>query len=99
MKELGERSAEFHRRVGERASALGIDRLWVLAGAPAAQAIVEGATGIESECFLTHRDLIGGIQRELAGGDRLLFKASNSVGLNRVVAAVLEHLQPAKTSR
>jgi UDP-N-acetylmuramoyl-tripeptide--D-alanyl-D-alanine ligase len=99
MKELGDRAVEFHRRVGERVNALGIDRLWVLVDDPAAQAIAEGAVGVETQCFATHQELIDGIRQELKEGDRLLFKASNSVGLNRVVAALLEEFQDENTSK
>jgi UDP-N-acetylmuramoyl-tripeptide--D-alanyl-D-alanine ligase len=99
MKELGDRAAAFHRRVGERVKDLGIDRLWVLVDDPTAQAIAEGAKGVETQCFATHQELIEGIKQELTAGDRLLFKASNSVGLNQVVTAIMADAQAARTSR
>jgi UDP-N-acetylmuramoyl-tripeptide--D-alanyl-D-alanine ligase len=88
MKELGEFSDQLHRRVGERVKKLGIDRLFVLVDDPIAQAIAEGAIGIETDCFVTREELIQGVREILAAGDRVLFKASNSVGLNAVVEAI-----------
>ncbi len=88
MKELGERSPEFHRRVGETVKQLGIEQLFVLANDPEAEEIAIGALGVPSECFDTHEALAKRLQEIVSSGDRLLFKASNSVGLNRVVEAL-----------
>jgi UDP-N-acetylmuramoyl-tripeptide--D-alanyl-D-alanine ligase len=46
MKELGERSPEFHRQVGERVKQLGLDRLFILANDPEAEEIALGAKGM-----------------------------------------------------
>ncbi len=88
MKELGEASAQLHREVGETAEKLGIDRLFILVDDTEAQAIAEGVKTIETECFPTHEQLIQRLREVIQPGDRILFKASNSVGLNRVVEAV-----------
>jgi UDP-N-acetylmuramoyl-tripeptide--D-alanyl-D-alanine ligase len=85
MKELGERSPEFHRQVGERAKQLGIDRLFILANDPEAEEIALGAKGMTIELFNTHEALSQRLQVFLGTGDRVLFKASHSVGLDRVV--------------
>jgi len=85
MKELGERSPEFHRQVGETAQQLHLDALLVLVDDPEAEAIAKGATGILSECFTTHAALVERLQEMVKPGDRLLFKASHSVGLDKVV--------------
>ncbi|ACK66385.1 UDP-N-acetylmuramoylalanyl-D-glutamyl-2,6-diaminopimelate/D-alanyl-D-alanyl ligase [Rippkaea orientalis PCC 8801] len=87
MKELGEKSAELHREVGETAKALGIDHLLVLVDDPEAIAIADGALGMVTECLPTQEELIKRLTEIVQPGDRLLFKASNSVGLNRVVEA------------
>jgi UDP-N-acetylmuramoyl-tripeptide--D-alanyl-D-alanine ligase len=89
MKELGEFSAPLHRKVGERARALGIDRLFVLVDDPAARAIAEGATGIETECYPGREALARRLRETLREGDRCLFKASHAVGLRRVVEALV----------
>ncbi|MBE9165988.1 UDP-N-acetylmuramoyl-tripeptide--D-alanyl-D-alanine ligase [Pleurocapsales cyanobacterium LEGE 06147] len=85
MKELGEHSAQFHYQVGEKVKQLDIDRLFVLVDEPETEAIAAGAGGIATECFSDREDLLNSLQEVVRQGDRLLFKASNSVGLNRVV--------------
>lgn len=90
MKELGVFSDQLHRQVGERAQKLGIDRLFVLVDDPEAQFIAEAATGVDCECFPTHADLINRLQAVMTKGDRILLKASHSVGLNRVVEALIQ---------
>jgi UDP-N-acetylmuramoyl-tripeptide--D-alanyl-D-alanine ligase len=85
MKELGERSREYHYRVGEKVKQLGIDRLLVLVDDRETEAIAEAATGIETECFEDRDLLVTRLQAIIQPGDRLLFKASNSVGLNKVL--------------
>ena len=88
MKELGERSPEFHQRVGEKVKKLGLDHLFVLTNDPDVEYLVKGATGIETECFATHELLVKRLENFMTSGDRLLFKASNSVGLGKVVASL-----------
>ncbi|MGH2413729.1 MAG: UDP-N-acetylmuramoyl-tripeptide--D-alanyl-D-alanine ligase, partial [Microcystaceae cyanobacterium] len=85
MKELGERSPQFHQQVGEMVKQLGIDQLFVLVDDLEAEAIAEGASGVPTACFKTHEELVKRLIEMVTSGDRLLFKASNSVGLNRVV--------------
>lgn len=85
MKELGEYAPQFHYQVGETAKELELDILLVLADEPATKEIVKGATGINTECFTQSEQLISKLQQIMQPGDRILFKASNSVGLNRVV--------------
>lgn len=88
MKELGERSPEFHQRVGAKVKKLGLDYLFVLTNDPDVEYLVQGATGIETECFATHELLVKRLENFMTSGDRLLFKASNSVGLGKVVASL-----------
>ena len=85
MKELGERSQQLHEKVGETVQQLQLDGLLVLVDSPDAQAIVETAVGIPSECFTTHTDLVARLKTFIQPGDRILFKAAHSVGLDRVV--------------
>lgn len=92
MKELGERSAEFHYRVGETVKKLGIDQLLVLVDDPEPRAIAEGAKGISTMLCSTHDELVEALASLMTQGDRLLFKASHSVGLNRVVEQVRQSL-------
>lgn len=90
MKELGSFSEQLHRQVGERVQKLGIDRLFVLVDDPEARFIAEAATGVDCECFQTHADLINRLQEVINPGDRILLKASHSVGLNRVVEGLIQ---------
>lgn len=85
MKELGERSLEFHRQVGVGVRQLDIEALLILVDCPDAEAIAQGATGVATECFSTHAALVERLKTFVQPGDRLLFKASHSVGLNSVV--------------
>ncbi|GBF82589.1 UDP-N-acetylmuramoyl-tripeptide--D-alanyl-D-alanine ligase [Aphanothece sacrum] len=85
MKELGEKSTELHREVGSMAEKLGLDALYILVDDPEAEAIARGVTGIVTQCLGTHEELVETLIKVVKSGDRLLFKASNSVGLNRVV--------------
>jgi UDP-N-acetylmuramoyl-tripeptide--D-alanyl-D-alanine ligase len=85
MKELGERSLQLHQRVGETVQRLQLDGLLVLVDGKDAQAIAQSAEGIPSECFTTHADLVARLKTFVQAGDRILFKAAHSVGLDRVV--------------
>ncbi|BBD69298.1 UDP-N-acetylmuramoylalanyl-D-glutamyl-2, 6-diaminopimelate--D-alanyl-D-alanyl ligase [Nostoc commune NIES-4072] len=85
MKELGERSQQLHQRVGETVKNLNLDGLLVLVDGQDAEAIAISAKGIPSECFATHADLVARLKTFVQAGDRLLFKAAHSVGLDRVV--------------
>lgn len=89
MKELGSFSEQLHRQVGERVQKLSIDRLFVLVDDPEAKFIAEAATGVNCECFQTHADLINRLKEVIDSGDRILCKASHSVGLNRVVEELI----------
>ncbi|MEH2052149.1 UDP-N-acetylmuramoyl-tripeptide--D-alanyl-D-alanine ligase [Nostoc sp.] len=85
MKELGERSQQLHQRVGETVRKLNLDGLLVLVDGQDAEAIALSAEGIPSECFATHAELLARLKTFVQTGDRLLFKAAHSVGLDRVV--------------
>lgn len=86
MKELGERSLQLHQRVGEKVRDLNLDGLLVLVDGQDAATIAKSAKGIPSECFTTHGDLVARLKTFMQPGDRLLFKAAHSVGLDRVVS-------------
>ncbi len=85
MKELGEQSLQLHQKVGQTVQELSLDYLLVLTDDSEAEAIADGAGNIPTECFATHQELNQALQKLVQPGDRLLFKASNSVGLNKVV--------------
>ncbi|MEA5420866.1 UDP-N-acetylmuramoyl-tripeptide--D-alanyl-D-alanine ligase [Spirulina sp. CCNP1310] len=84
MKELGDDSPRLHGGVGQVVRDLGIDELIVLLDDPEAEEILTGA-GFGFACQ-SHQEVIMAVREMMKGGDRFLFKASNSVGLNQVVA-------------
>jgi UDP-N-acetylmuramoyl-tripeptide--D-alanyl-D-alanine ligase len=85
MKELGERSPEFHQQVGKMAQQLDLDALLVLVNDPEAKAIATGAVSLPTESFSSYEALVKRLEELVRSGDRILFKASRSVGLDRVV--------------
>lgn len=88
MRELGDYSVPFHRQVGEAVRNLHLDRLFILAEPEETAALVEGATPVPAEAFLTHENMAARLREFLQAGDRVLFKASRAVGLERVVEAL-----------
>ncbi|GAB4365309.1 MAG: UDP-N-acetylmuramoyl-tripeptide--D-alanyl-D-alanine ligase [Elainellaceae cyanobacterium] len=85
MKELGDRSPEFHHQVGKVVNQLKLDRLLILADEAESQAMAEGAAPLAAEQFSSHEQVVQRLQAIVQPGDRLLFKASRAVGLERVV--------------
>jgi UDP-N-acetylmuramoyl-tripeptide--D-alanyl-D-alanine ligase len=91
MKELGERAIEFHRQVGRGARDLHLDALFVFADFEEAVAMAAGAAGlpfVQVEDIArenSREDLARHLMEFVTPGDRILFKASHSVELNRVV--------------
>lgn len=85
MKELGERSVEFHHQIGVQVSKLGLDGLFILADPAEATALAAGAAPLAAETFTSHTALAERLQQIMIPGDRLLFKASRSVALDQVV--------------
>ncbi|MBD2110928.1 MULTISPECIES: UDP-N-acetylmuramoyl-tripeptide--D-alanyl-D-alanine ligase [Cyanophyceae] len=85
MKELGERSVDLHRQVGQVVSNLGLDALLTLADPDESLALEEGAAGVKTMSFADHQSLAQHLQRMMQPGDRVLLKASRSVALDRVV--------------
>jgi UDP-N-acetylmuramoyl-tripeptide--D-alanyl-D-alanine ligase len=88
MKELGDYSIDFHRQVGAGAVAQGIDQLVILADPAEAAAMAEGAATIDTQQFENHDAVIKYLRQIMQPGDRVLFKASRAVGLDRVVEAL-----------
>ncbi|MEL7036252.1 MAG: UDP-N-acetylmuramoyl-tripeptide--D-alanyl-D-alanine ligase [Cyanobacteria bacterium J06592_8] len=98
MKELGERSREFHQKVGKKAYDLNLDALFILADAEEAEAMATGAKGLsvlevhKMESDNIHQQVAEQLTEFIRPGDRILFKASHSVQLNRVVEKVQDAL-------
>lgn len=85
MKELGERSPEFHYQIGKAVQQLKLDALLILADEAESEAMTEGALPLTAERFPSHAAVVERLQELVQPGDRLLFKASRAVGLDQVV--------------
>jgi UDP-N-acetylmuramoyl-tripeptide--D-alanyl-D-alanine ligase len=92
MKELGERSPEFHHRVGQTVRDLNLDSLLILADEAETAAMSAGAAPLASEQFLTQEDLLERLTEIVQPGDRILFKASRTVALDQVVTQFRQSL-------
>jgi UDP-N-acetylmuramoyl-tripeptide--D-alanyl-D-alanine ligase len=90
MRELGDHSIELHEQVGRVAQKLGLDELLVLDTEAEGAALVTGAGTLPAQQFADAEALVKYLQQTLKPGDRLLFKASHSVGLDRVVNQLRE---------
>jgi len=89
MKELREYSSALHHQVGEKAEQLGLDMVLILADESATETIASGAKGIPTEIFDNHDALLNRVKQIMTKGDRILFKASNSVGLSAIVDQII----------
>ena len=91
MRELGDRGPSFHEECGRLAAAAGLDRIvgvgplgTLLAEAAAAAGAPDTAAAEDPEAAA---ELLA---RDLRPGDRLVFKASRAVGLERALARLTE---------
>ncbi|MCT7948705.1 UDP-N-acetylmuramoyl-tripeptide--D-alanyl-D-alanine ligase [Ancylothrix sp. C2] len=91
MRELGDRSLEFHENIGETVRDLKLDALFILADEDEAKAMAGGAVGVPVvEVFVNtgpeaKSTLLSRLKSFVSGGDCLLFKASHAVALDKVV--------------
>ncbi len=90
MKELGDQSAPLHRHVGETVARLGLDQLLILADSAEAEALETGAGDVLTQQFGSHDELAAHLKGMLTAGDRILFKASRSVKMDKVVDQLLQ---------
>ncbi|MGD1904485.1 MAG: UDP-N-acetylmuramoyl-tripeptide--D-alanyl-D-alanine ligase [Leptolyngbyaceae cyanobacterium] len=88
MKELGDRTAELHHRVGTMARELSLDQVLILADPEAAQALQDGAGQKLARLFSSAAALTDYLGQNLQSGDRVLFKASRAVALDQVITAL-----------
>ena len=89
MKELGDQSIELHRQIGKAVAENGIDQLLILADAEEAEAMAQGAKAVPSQQFENHKSLADYLKSAMETGDRILFKASRSVEMDKVVDLLL----------
>ena len=86
MKELGEMSTQLHNQVGTAISNFGIEGAIILADGEA-EAILAGANGSLKYAIAcqSYQEITETLLQKIESGDRILFKASRSVGMDRVV--------------
>ncbi|TYQ29910.1 UDP-N-acetylmuramoyl-tripeptide--D-alanyl-D-alanine ligase [Pseudanabaena sp. UWO310] len=91
MKELGSMSSQLHRQVGEAIAKLGIEGAIILIDGEA-DAILSGANGSLKYAIAcqSYDDITQTLLQKVEQGDRILFKASRSVGMDHVVKAFRE---------
>ncbi|MEM7795464.1 MAG: cyanophycin synthetase, partial [Cyanobacteria bacterium P01_C01_bin.118] len=90
MKELGHKSVELHQSIGKVVHSLGIDHLFILADPAEAAAMAKGAGTVPHQQFSGHDALAKHLQQFIQPGDRLLFKASRSVAMDKVIEPLLK---------
>jgi UDP-N-acetylmuramoyl-tripeptide--D-alanyl-D-alanine ligase len=91
MKELGNYAETLHHEVGVLVKTLQIDALYILDTGFEGNAIAQGATLVPTQQFDNHDALINALKENIQTGDRILFKASHAVGLDRIVKAIQAH--------
>ncbi len=96
MLELGERSLELHAAVAERARALGLDGLVIVAAGPEGEAMLAAAAGMERLVWVaTPAEAVAPLASWLRPGDAVLLKASRGVALEGLLAPLAEALPAA----
>jgi UDP-N-acetylmuramoyl-tripeptide--D-alanyl-D-alanine ligase len=88
MKELGDMSYQLHYQVGEAISKLGIKGAIILTDGEA-DAILAGANGSLKFAIAcqSYEEITQTLLQKVESGDRILFKASRSVGMDQVSKA------------
>lgn len=92
MRELGDLAVALHQQVGEQVAALGFDQVVVLGDDPEVVALAAAAHPVPTERFTDPDALTAYLVATLEPGDTLLFKASRSIGLDRIVTQVQKAL-------
>ena len=86
MLELGDQSLSLHRQVGEKAAALGLDGLVVVASEPEASAVMQGAADLSKlVCVASPEAAAEPLKQWLSPGDHVLLKASRGIALERLI--------------
>ena len=89
MRELGEHSAALHAQVGRLIHELRYDYL-ILLDDPEIHPLAAAAQPVPTEILPDREAIICHLQAQMQPGDRVLVKASHSLGLERVVQALTQ---------
>lgn len=90
MKELGDYSEQLHREIGGVVEALKLDELLILDTGAEGNAIAAGVATVPTRQFSEPASLTKHLQQSLQAGDRVLFKASHAVALDKIVTELLQ---------
>lgn len=94
-RELGDLSTELHRQIGRSVAELGIDYLVILDD-PEAREIACGLppnSAVNVYYCSDHQSIVALLVANLQAGDRILCKASHSVGMDQVVKQLVRYFQ------
>lgn len=86
MRELGDDAAAMHAEIGEFAAAAGIDRL-VAVGEELLPAVE--SFGEHAQWYADREQAISALQSNLGGSDTVLIKGSRSVGMEKILHALI----------
>ena len=87
MFELGPTSDEQHRKVGEKCTELGLDGVFTL-GDNTVHTDSAINSGIDHIHFDTREDLIENLRKNIHSGDKILFKGSRGMAMEKVIQGV-----------
>lgn len=90
MRELGDYSEQLHREIGEVVEALKLDELLILDTGLEGNAMASGVASVPTQQFEEATSLTAHLKQSLKAGDRVLFKASHAVALDKIVAELLQ---------
>ncbi|MBQ2425815.1 MAG: UDP-N-acetylmuramoyl-tripeptide--D-alanyl-D-alanine ligase [Lachnospiraceae bacterium] len=91
MKELGDKVMEYHHEVGVHTAGTGVN--FVITLGEACHALAEGVRSVSDISvveFTDKEEMVSYLEANLADGDCVLFKGSNSMGLSAVAAHFIE---------
>ena len=87
MLELGSASEEQHRSLGHKCSSSNVDAVFTLG--ENASFIMESVTGIQNnQHFNIHQDLVDYLKFELKENDKVLFKGSRGMEMEKIIEGV-----------
>ena len=89
MFELGPTSIEQHRRIGEKCSELGLDGVYTL-GEHTKHTDSAISNSVEHSHFNSKENLIISLKENIEAGDKILFKGSRGMAMEKVIKGVFD---------
>ena len=99
MMELGDKSPEYHRQVGEFIKGMKVDELVLLGSLASYIGEGAGASDIKITQAETRQEAEEYLEKTLRAGDAVLFKGSRVMELNRCVEALKKSKEEAKNGQ